>query len=242
MTRPAPALSIIIPAYNEEELLPRTLTRLREALQIAGLEATIVVTDNNSTDRTAEVARAAGADVVFEPVNQIARARNAGAAHASGDHLIFVDADTIVEPSTLRQAADALASGAICGGGAIVLGETPFTGFSAFLVTFWTWLSRTQQLAAGAFVFCTREAFEGAGGFDETVYAGEEVWFAMRLKQWGKARGQTFRLIEDPPVRTSSRKATMFGSWQLFLQFLIVLVPAATRFRPLCWVWYNRPR
>lgn len=236
-----PLLSIVIPAFNEEDLLPQTLTRLREALVEAGLEAEVVVTDNNSTDRTAEVARSLGAEVVFEPVNQIARARNAGAAHAQGTHLIFLDADTFVEAGTLRQAAAALAGGEVCGGGALVRGETPFTGFAAFLVSFWTWLSRTRQLAAGAFVFCTREAFEASGGFDESVYAGEEVWFAIRLKQWGKPRGQRFLLIEDPPVRTSSRKAAMFGSWQLFFQFLIVLIPAATRFRRLCWVWYRRP-
>ena len=107
----------------------------------------------------------------------------------------------------LAGAAAALAGGEVCGGGALVQGETPFTGFAAFLVSFWTWLSRTRQLAAGAFVFCTREAFEASGGFDESVYAGEEVWFAIRLKQWGKPRGQRFLLIEDPPVRTSSRKA-----------------------------------
>ena len=54
----------------------------------------LIVCDNNSTDRTAEIARNAGARVVFEPVNQIARARNRGAAAATGDWLIFVDADS----------------------------------------------------------------------------------------------------------------------------------------------------
>jgi glycosyltransferase involved in cell wall biosynthesis len=234
-------VSIVIPAFNEEALLPRTLAHLHASLREAGIEAEIVVTDNNSTDGTAEVARSFGAEVVFEPVNQIARARNAGAARATGDVLIFIDADTLVPPATLRQAVDALKTGEVCAGGALVSGETPFTGFSAFLVAFWTWLSRTRQLAAGAFVFCRRDAFEAVGGFDESVYAGEEVWFALRLKEWGKTRGMRFHLIEDPPIQTSPRKAAMFGSWQLFLQFLIVLVPAATRFRRLCWVWYRRP-
>ncbi|RFC48868.1 MAG: Glycosyltransferase involved in cell wall bisynthesis [Verrucomicrobia bacterium] len=233
-------VSIVIPAFNEEALLPRTLSQLHDSLRQAGIEARIVVTDNNSTDATAELARLGGAEVVFEPVNQIARARNTGAAHAEGEFLIFVDADTRVAPGTLRQAVDALSSGEVCGGGALVSGETPFTGFSAFLVAFWTWLSRTRQLAAGAFVFCRRDAFEAVGGFDESVYAGEEVWFVLRLKQWGKARGMRFHLIEDPPIQTSPRKAAMFGSWQLFLQFLVVLVPAAARFRRLCWVWYQR--
>lgn len=234
-------VSIVIPAFNEEKLLPRTLSHLQASLREASIEAKIVVTDNNSTDATAKVARSLGAEVVFEPVNQIARARNAGAARATGEFLIFVDADTLVEAETLRQAIDALETGEVCAGGALVRGETPFTGFAVFLVAFWTWLSRTRQLAAGAFVFCRRDAFEAVGGFDESVYAGEEVWFAMRLKEWGRARGLRFHLIEHPPVQTSARKSAMFGNWQLFLQFLIVLIPAATRFRRLCWVWYRRP-
>lgn len=235
-------LSVILPAFNEEELLPRTLPHLRASLESAGLEADLIVTDNNSTDRTAAIAREFGAEVVFEPVNQIARARNAGAAQARGEFLIFVDADTLVEPDTLRQAVAALETGEVGGGGALVRGETPFTGFAAWLVVFWTWISKTRQLPAGSFVFCRRDAFEAVGGFDESVYAGEEVWFAIRLKRWSKERGLRFHLIEHPPVLTSSRKAAMFGSWQLFLQFLIVaFLPAATRSRRLCWVWYHRP-
>jgi len=61
----------------------------------------MIVCDNNSTDRTAEIARAAGAIVVYEPVNQIARRRNCGAAAATGDWLIFVDADSIRAPDCL---------------------------------------------------------------------------------------------------------------------------------------------
>ena len=84
--------SIVIPAYNEEELLPRTLHALAAAMATTDLLGEVVVTDNNSTDATAAVAAAHGARVVFEPINQISRARNCGAAAALGDFLIFVDA------------------------------------------------------------------------------------------------------------------------------------------------------
>ena len=89
-------LSVVVPAFNEERLLAGSLAAIRDALRAfeeAGWDTELIVCDNNSTDRTAEIARDAGAAVVFEPVNQIARARNAGAAHATGEWLLFVDAD-----------------------------------------------------------------------------------------------------------------------------------------------------
>ena len=97
--------SIVVPAYNEAELLPRTLTALRRVLDaIPHLRGEIVVANNNSTDRTAAVAAAHGARVVFEPINQISRARNCGAAAALGRYLIFVDADTIASPELVAAA------------------------------------------------------------------------------------------------------------------------------------------
>ncbi len=90
-------ISIIIPAFNEERLLGGTLAQVKSAMDVftrRRWESELIVCDNNSTDHTAEIARAAGATVVFEPENQIARARNSGAAAAAGDWLIFVDADS----------------------------------------------------------------------------------------------------------------------------------------------------
>src|SRR3954468_6813980 len=90
-------VSIVVPAYNEEKMLPRSLNAIRQATRAfteIGWESKIVVCDNNSTDRTAQIAAENGAEVVFEPINQIARARNRGAAGACGEWLIFVDADS----------------------------------------------------------------------------------------------------------------------------------------------------
>ena len=75
------AVAVLIPCYNEELTIRGVVESFRA--QLPG--ARILVFDNNSTDRTAAIARAAGARVVFEPVNQISRARNAGAAAATGD-------------------------------------------------------------------------------------------------------------------------------------------------------------
>src|SRR5687768_18403295 len=104
-------VSVIVPAYNEERLLAGSLAATRDAMRAfdaAGWTSELIVCDNNSTDRTAEIARAAGATVVFEPHNQIGRARNAGAARATGRWLVFVDADSHPTPALLADAAAAM--------------------------------------------------------------------------------------------------------------------------------------
>jgi len=81
----------------EEKCLGETLGQIKSASDVLtqfGWETELIVCDNNSNDRTGEIARAAGATVVFEPVNQIARARNYGASVATGDWMVFIDADS----------------------------------------------------------------------------------------------------------------------------------------------------
>src|SRR5260370_23846726 len=90
-------ISVIVPAFNEAKLITATLRSIRAATAAfasLGWESELIVCDNNSTDGTADLARAEGATVVFEPVNQIARARNRGAAAATGQWLLFIDADS----------------------------------------------------------------------------------------------------------------------------------------------------
>src|SRR5580765_6918952 len=107
-------ISIIIPAFNEERLIAGTLASIRvgmDELTRRGVESELIVCDNNSTDPTAEIARAAGAKVVFEPINQIARARNRGAEAASGDWLICVDADSKPDGELFGEVAEQIAAG-----------------------------------------------------------------------------------------------------------------------------------
>ena len=78
----APEYSIIIPAYNEAAQLPITLPAVREAMSAVDAIGEVIVVDNNSKDDTAQVAEQHGVTVVFEPVNMISKARNAGAKAA----------------------------------------------------------------------------------------------------------------------------------------------------------------
>ena len=108
--------SVIIPAYNEEAFLPETLADLLLAMETVPYPGEIIVVDNNSTDKTAEVALKYGATIVPEPFRQIAKARNSGARAANGVFLVFLDADTNLPPALLNQALTLLASGTCCGG------------------------------------------------------------------------------------------------------------------------------
>jgi glycosyltransferase involved in cell wall biosynthesis len=237
-------LSVLIPAYNEESFIAATIDSVHRSFSETRRDSyEIVVCDNNSTDRTTEVAQGAGARVVFEPHNQIARARNAAAKAARGQWFIFLDADTLLNAATLRATIAALESGHTGGGGTEVWLETDGVGASGRrLVQAWNAISRTLKLAAGSFVFCRREAWLATGGFDERIYASEEIWFSRKLKRWCRANRLNFLILSGAPVITSARKLRWYSAWQLFRQFAVFLIPGAWRKRENCAMWYTRPQ
>ena len=211
-------LSIVIPAFNEEKLLPRCLESVHAAIRAVAAthgelgeeDFEIIVTDNNSTDRTGEIARDAGARVVFEPINQIARARNAGAARARGAWLLFIDADSLLGADNLGAVVDAAASGQIVGGGCIVgLDEMPFSARA--LLGLWNVMSRCLKWAAGSFIFCSLEAFQAIDGFCLDFYAAEEIDISKRLKRYGKPYGKRFVILTRSPHVSSARKMHLYS-------------------------------
>lgn len=234
--------SVVIPAYDEQEYLHATLDALQKAMKAVDMPGEVIVADNNSHDRTAEIARKHGSIVVFEPVNQISRARNAGAKAARGRYLIFLDADTILSTTLLQQALDNLSSGACCGGGGKVVYEGEFPGIVRFATEIWNRFSVNFGVAAGCFIYCLKEAFDAVGGFSQNVYASEEIWFSWNLRAWGKQRHMDFRIIDSPQITTSSRKLKWFSLLQMAGMLMVFsFFPFAIRFRPLCRLWYERP-
>jgi glycosyltransferase involved in cell wall biosynthesis len=229
-------ISVIVPAFNEEKLLGATLACIREATQ--GMEVELVVCDNNSTDRTAEIARQAGARVVFEPLNQISRARNAGAAAASGDWLVFVDADSYPDAALFADVAAAIVSGRYVGGGATMrFDEADWLGRSAVVV--WNATSRIMRWAAGSFVFCKAEAFRAIGGFSTELYASEEIDFSRRLKRLGR-----LTILHRHPLRTSGRKVWLYSNREALRLLLRIALSGgrALRSRDACFPWYDGRR
>src|SRR5438552_10630962 len=110
-----PGISLIIPAYNEEKLLPRlldTVDRARQAYSdVYSREVEVIVADNMSTDSTAAVATARGCRVVQVEKRQIGAVRNGGAAAAQADILCFVDADFRIHPQTFIEVQKAIDGG-----------------------------------------------------------------------------------------------------------------------------------
>lgn len=235
--------SIIIPAFNEAEELPSTLTSVRNAMGAMTTAGECIVVDNNSDDDTAAVAKQHGADkVVFEPINQISRARNAGAAHSTGCFLIFIDADTRIEPRLLAEALRQLNENACAGGGSVIKfeGEVSFVG--RLCIGAWKQISRLTATAAGSFIFCRSEAFEAIGGFDESLYASEEVRFSRLMRKWAKAHGLFFKILDLAPAMTSARKLKWYSGIQILgWAGLMIIMPLAVRSRRLCGFWYKRP-
>jgi glycosyltransferase involved in cell wall biosynthesis len=237
---------VVIPAFNEERLLPATLESIRSAsrgFEDEGWDYEWIVCDNNSTDRTAEIAAASGARVVFEPVNQIGRARNAGARVATGDWILFVDADSRPTRELFAEAvATASRTDVIAIGSTIRLDGG---GMSAGLAAAgWNLLSRFARLVAGSFIVVDRVAFEAIGGFSLEFYAGEELDLVRRLKAYGKKGRRRVVILHRNPLETSARKVRLYGPMETF-GFLIQAVfrPRSTlRNRDSCFLWYDARR
>jgi GT2 family glycosyltransferase len=188
----------------------------------------VIVVDNNSTDQTAAIAREAGVRVVFEPVNQIARARNAGGKTADGDWLLFLDADTLLPAETLADALTEMERGNVAGGTSILnygnapLRARPFIALCNLII-------RRLQMTAGCFLFCRAEAFRDLGGFNEEFYAGEDAEFGKALKRWGRAKGMSLAILHRHPPLTSDRKFRLHGLGQVLLAVTrYVLLPRRT--------------
>lgn len=212
-------ISVIVPAFNEERLLGESLRHVREAMTAfarRGWQAELIVCDNNSTDRTAEVARAAGAQVIFEPVNQIGRARNRGASAATGDWLIFIDADTHPSAALFDDVAAQIATGQCLAGGCTIRLEAGYpTG--NLITALWNRVSRTFRLMAGSFIFCDAAAFRKLGGFNTDLFASEEIELSKRLKKLARAERKRIVILHRHPILTSARKMHLYSAREHFL-------------------------
>jgi glycosyltransferase involved in cell wall biosynthesis len=201
-------ISFIIPAHNEARLIGRTIDALHAAARASGEPCEVIVVDDDSTDGTADIAARGGARVVPVKARQIAAVRNAGALAARGNRFVFVDADTIVTPAVLREVIAAFGDGAV-GGGAPARFDGPVPLWGRIGRRIWLMLQRLAGLASGCLVFATRQAFEACGGFDGTLFVGEDVDLSWRLHRQGRF------VIVGASVITSGRMVRAFGFWEL---------------------------
>lgn len=241
-------ISVIVPAFNEEKLLGATLNAIRAATAVwtqRGWSHELIVCDNNSTDRTAAIATAHGAQVVFEPVNQIARARNRGASIAAGDWLLFIDADSEPTAGLFDELAAAILSRRYLACGARLRFAAP-SPLLRFLAGAWSLWSRLLRHMAGSFVAVDAAAFRAIGGFSDQLYVGEELDLSRRLHRLGRTRSprQTIRILSRHPLLTSDRKLSLYSKRE-GLRFLLRSLRnpwRVMRQRESCDMWYDGRR
>jgi glycosyltransferase involved in cell wall biosynthesis len=231
--------SFIIPAHNEEKLLPRTLTSIHKSAKAINLDYEIIVADDASTDATPEIAKQHGAELVRVDHRQISKTRNSGAAAATGDVFVFVDADTMINSTLLESLRTNIINGAVGGGTRVRFdGKLPLYG-KLLLHPLEFLYQRVAGYAYGCFVFCTRAAFESVGGFDKTLFAGEEIAISVALRRQGN-----FILLRQPVI-TSGRKLRTYSFWEclkMLLSFILGGGQRTLKNRDRLDLWYGPRR
>ena len=235
-------LTVIVPAFNEEAYLAPTLGSIRaaadEARTASGADVDIVVVDNASVEGTVAVARGLGATVIREPVQGIARARNAGARRAAGDVLVFFDADVDV-PRTLLVAICAAMRDPACVGGGVDVDYRPRRPFIRLYLRLWRVLARVTGMVQGAAQFCRRDVFAEIGGYDESVWIGEDVDFQWSLRKLAGRTGRNVRLLREPRVRPSCRRFDKWPVWKILVWTNPVFIALLRRWKRAWKGWYS---
>ncbi len=219
-----PAISVVIPAHNEERYLPVTLKGLLAAACELDLTCEVIVVNDASTDATGSIIDQFRDETTDDRLSVIRRdvdlrnigaVRNSGAEIATHSWLFFVDADTTVPVQVLKESLDLLADGAVGGGAWVQItddGKLPAIKWLMYKMVVLVWQSMAR-LAAGCYMFCLKSKFEDFGGFDEEYFAAEELFFSRNLKKRG-----VFKLTKSSVI-TSARKLHSYSTWQL-LRFI----------------------
>jgi len=183
-----PAITVIIPAYNEEKYLPKTLESLK---RLDRTPDEVIVVDGGSTDNTAHVARKHGANVIIVPHRGIGFARQQGLKKATGDIVAYTDADTVVPNDWLVKIEETLEKPGVVG------------VFGTFRVPDGWWVYRWYinyiqptlnqiyywfgvYMAPGQNIAFIRTEGISAGGFPEDYKIAEDIEMARRLSTRGK--------------------------------------------------------
>jgi len=200
-------ISIIIPAHNEEAYLPRTL----EALQRQNYpNFEIIVVANGCTDATTEVAKHHCHRLIELSQKNLGVARNLGARMARGDLLVFLDADTLLEPLALRIIAEQFRPNDAAG---TIRGEPDCNWPGYHLIYLLKNFFHRTSLHSGSsgLILCWRKDFMKIGGFDERLEVRENSELIWRLRRFGH-----YRYIGEVTATTSMRRYQQQGLGRMF--------------------------
>jgi glycosyltransferase involved in cell wall biosynthesis len=236
-TNARPTISFVVPAYNEEALLPACLAAIRAEILRSGCAAEVVVVNNASTDRTAEVAAAAGVVLVHEPVKGLVAARRAGFEAASGMLIANIDADTLVPPFWIDRVHQAFARDP-----KLVALSGPYdyhdvalhiraVAWAFYAMGYATYAFNKHVLGVGSMLqggnfVVSRAALTQVGGFSDTFqFYGEDTDIARRMSRVGnvtfsfamRAKSSGRRLRGDGVVMTGIRYSANY-LWATFFR------------------------
>ncbi len=211
-----PKVSVIIPARNEETMIGRAL----ESIQNGGVPAhEVIVVINGTTDSTAEIARKMYAKVIcFEKALGYSGARNEGASRASGNILVFMDADSLMGPNVLlaitQSSAEPKVFGTVLGGA----DNAKIRYKIFFLIKNTAHRLGFYRGVLGGLFFCETELFKSAGGYDNSLAINENADIVQHLLK----RGGKYKLLTNVFAYTSMRRFEEHGMWRALLFWCMV--------------------
>lgn len=212
--------SVVIPAHNEEKYIGKCLESVAKATKhIEPDTAEIIVVCNRCTDKTEEIAREYGAEVVINDEKCISAIRNTGVNSAKGEIIVTIDADSVMTENSLFEIKTMLSSGKYIGGGT----RPTFDRYSLGICVSAVYVAmnlipvmiKNKAPLSGAMFWFYKKDFDAIGGFDESLISLEDMDFAARLNKLGASRGQKYGTLKKSYIITSSRKFDEFGDWYL---------------------------
>jgi len=248
-----PRFSIVIPAFNEEQYLPRLLESIDRARERYGGppdSVEVIVADNRSTDATAQIAVGHGCVVVSVEKRVIGAVRNGGARVARGEIVAFVDSDTQVHPETLREIDRVLSDPRVIVGATGIRFERRSIGIDltfAMLVIAGSLIRvaigerPTTNVDTGV-TFCRRRDFEEVGGYNEELLFAEDAQFLFDIRRLARKRRQHFAPRMNARAIFSTRKFDKYGDWHYFPLSVRMITSALRRGGVREWArryWYN---
>jgi glycosyltransferase involved in cell wall biosynthesis len=212
-------LSIVIPAKNEEKLLPRLLSSLSEQDYALMACTQVILADADSSDRTVEIALEysdrLGIKVVRGGLPSVGR--NKGALHADSRYILFIDADVELADRTLlgravnlmkRKSLHCITTDIRCRDGAWI--DRMLYGCNNIVQR----LSRFHKpFATGMFMLLDKEQFDEIGGFDELALYAEDYQLTRQIRR------DRFRVIRGG-IYSTNRRFRKMGHWTIVRYFL----------------------
>lgn len=207
-------LSIIIPTLNEEKYLPKLLDSIKKQ---SYKDYEIIVADNNSKDKTRQIAKKYRCKIVRG--GNPPTARNNGAKIAKGNILLFLDADSMIDKDFLKNSLNDFQNRKLDVAGSYLHPLSNDLIDRIFLGIFNVWTYLTQFFypnACGSGIFCKKWLHEKAKGFDETIKLSEDMDYVKRCGKFGK-----FRLLKNSKVRYSMRRYENEGRSKVVFKLLL---------------------